>query len=389
MYRGLTILVTLAVAASACAGAGGGADREAAGRPVGLGQATASPREKVPSALDDPRAPGLPRPLVNVDRLISGGPPPDGIPAIDRPRFVRAGQAGWLADREPVLAFNLGSERRAYPVQILVWHEVVNDTVGGVPVAVTYCPLCNSALAFDRRAAGRVLDFGVSGLLYNSDLVMFDRQTQSLWPQIEGRAVAGTLTGTRLRGYPVAMVPWKEWRAANPNGWVLSRDTGHEREYGSNPYVSYDEPTEAPFLFDGEPDRRLPPKTHVVGLRSGDEATAITLDRLVDARVLEIELAGRPVVVFARPGLASALDAWEVADGRELGATGAFDPSVNGRRLHFRADGQHVTDRETGSRWNLFGEAVSGPMKGARLTRSPTWTRSGSPGWRSPPTRRS
>lgn len=359
----LPALALAVLAVSACAG-DGPTQRDTSGEPVALGQATPSPRE-VPSALDDPYADGLPGPLIEADRLISGGPPPDGIPAVDRPRFVRAGQVDWLADREPVLAFALGSQRRAYPVQILIWHEIVNDT----PVAVTYCPLCNSALAFDRRVAGRVLDFGVSGLLYNSDLVMFDRQTQSLWPQIEGRAVAGTLTGAKLRQYPVAMVPWGQWRAANPNGWVLSRDTGHERDYGRNPYVGYDDPAAIPFLFDRVPDPRLPPKTRVVGLRSGDEAAAVIVDRLVDSRVLEVDLAGRPVVVWARPGLASALDSAEIARGRTVGATGAFEPTVNGRRLHFHADGEHVTDRETGSRWNLLGHAVSGPLKGERLTR--------------------
>jgi len=136
-----------------------------------------------------------------------------------------------------VLSLTLGTETRAYPVQVLIWHEIVNDTVAGTPVAVTYCPLCNSALAFDRRVAGRVVSFGTSGRLYQSDLVMYDRQTESLWPQLELRAVAGMLTGTTLRPYPVSTVAWADWRRANPDGWVLSRETGHARDYGRNPYV--------------------------------------------------------------------------------------------------------------------------------------------------------
>jgi Protein of unknown function (DUF3179) len=220
---------------------------------VELPQVPVSPREDVPAALTDPNADGLPAPLVDTGRLLSGGPPPDGIPAIDRPRFLRAADVDFLDPVEPVLVLELGGEERAYPVQILIWHEIVNDTVGGIPVAVTYCPLCNSALAFDRRAAGRVLDFGTSGMLYNSDLVMYDRQTRSLWPQIQGRAVAGVLTGTTLTPYVVSTVSWGEWRAAHPGDWVLSRDTGHRRDYGRNPYTGYDQPDGSPFAFDGNP----------------------------------------------------------------------------------------------------------------------------------------
>jgi hypothetical protein len=359
-------VVALVLMAASCSGGAGGSG-EQAGVSVALGQVASSPREKVASALDDPTAPGLPRPLVDMRRVVSGGPPPDGIPAIDEPRFTRAAAVDWLDGREPVLALTVDGESRAYPVQILIWHEIVNDTVGGVPVAVTYCPLCNSALAFDRRAAGRVLDFGTSGKLYNSDLVMYDRQTRSLWPQIEGRAVAGVLTGTELRRYPVLTVRWDAWRAANPAGWVLNRDTGHAREYGRNPYVGYDEPADKPFLFDQKADPRLPPKTRVVGLGKGTDAVAVTLDRLLPDGVVELQVAGRTVVVWARPGLASALDRSDIPAGKSVGATAAFTPAVDGRSLRFRRAGDHFTDHETGSRWNLLGEAVAGTLTGRRL----------------------
>src|SRR5262249_1671449 len=153
----------------------------------------------------------------------------DGIPAIDQPRFLRAAQVSFLSANEPVLALQIGGDARAYPVQILIWHEIVNDTVDGVPVAVTYCPLCNSAIAYGRRAAGRVPSFGTSGMLYNSNLVMYDRQTQSLWVQFTGQAVAGVLTGHQLQPYPMQTVSWADWRAGHPDGWVLSRDTGYTR----------------------------------------------------------------------------------------------------------------------------------------------------------------
>ena len=329
--------------------------------------ATGSSVEDVPSALDDPADPELPAPLVDVDRLISGGPPPDGIPSIDRPVFTTADEVDFLTRDEPVLAVEVGGVARAYPVQVVIWHEIVNDTVGGTPVAVTYCPLCNSAVAFDRRAADRVLTFGVSGRLYNSDLVMFDRQTESLWPQLEGRAVAGVLTGTELARVTVQTVPWGEWRRAHPRGQVLTRDTGYDRDYGRNPYVGYDEPGTDPFLLDVSADDRLPAKTRVVGLGDGPDAVAVPAEGLQADGVRELMVGGEAVVLFGRPGLTSALDAGQVADGRDVGATGAFAPTTDGRSLTFRRTAAGFVDRQTGSTWSILGAAESGPLTGTRL----------------------
>src|SRR5258708_25094900 len=178
-----------------------------------------------------------------------GGPPPDGIPPIDHPRFRRTARVNFLSANEPVLALQIGADARASRVQILIGHEIVNDTVGRVPVAVTSCPLCNSAIAYDRRAAGRVLSFGTSGLLYDSNLVMYDRQTQSLWVQFTGQAVAGVLIGHQLHPYPMQTVSWGAWRAGHPYGWVLSRDTGYTRPYGSQPHPRYHNIKSPPFLF--------------------------------------------------------------------------------------------------------------------------------------------
>src|SRR5262245_11535582 len=174
--------------------------------------------------------------LVPLDEIISGGPPPDGIPAIDRPAFVKPAEAAaWLVPKEPVLALEVKGDSRAYPLQILMWHEIVNDVVGGVPVTVTFCPLCNSGIVFERVVDGITLDFGTSGKLYKSDLVMYDRQTHSLWPQMEGRAIVGARAGTRLTLVPANTLSFEEWRAMYPNGKVLSRDTGHHRAYGPTP----------------------------------------------------------------------------------------------------------------------------------------------------------
>ncbi|MEX2393677.1 MAG: DUF3179 domain-containing (seleno)protein, partial [Actinomycetota bacterium] len=183
------------------------------------------------------------RSLVPLDEIVSGGPPPDGIPPIDRPKFVTVSQADdWLADTEPVILLDHRGDVRAYPLQILTWHEIVNDVVGGDPLTVTFCPLCNSAIAFEReRATTRdarrlvgdertVLDFGTSGRLYRSNLVMYDRQTKSLWIQFTGKAVAGPFMGAELEKLPVQIVAWSEFARAHPDGRVLSRDTGNQRD---------------------------------------------------------------------------------------------------------------------------------------------------------------
>jgi hypothetical protein len=327
-----------------------------------------SPPEPGPSALDDPAGPGLPRPLVNPDDLRSGGPPPDGIPALDHPRFEPAAQVTWLQDHEPVLAFELGGVARAYPVQVLTWHEIVNDTVAGVPIAISYCPLCNSAIAFDRRLGTRVLDFGTSGRLYRSDLVMYDRQTDSLWVQFLGQAVAGRLTGAALVEYPVSTVSWADWRQTHPDGSVLSRDTGFDRPYGQNPYPGYDDIHTSPFLLDRRADPRLAAKARVLGINRGGVAVAVTFARLHRDHVRELNVAG-PVLVWLTGGTTSGLDADTVAGGRKVGATGAFDPILGGRHLHFAAiRGGRFQDHETHSTWNALGRAVAGPLTGQALT---------------------
>ncbi|HBY59063.1 MAG TPA: hypothetical protein DEH78_04535, partial [Solibacterales bacterium] len=177
---------------------------------------------------------------IQLSELLRGGPPKDGIPSIDKPRFVPAVTVDWLAPKELVIAFNSAGPPRAYPLQILMWHELVNDTAGEQPILVSYCPLCNSALVFDRRVSGATLEFGVSGMLRNSDMVMYDRQTDSLWQQITGEAIVGHHTGGTLRILPSQMIPFDQFQQSYPNGLVLSRDTGFQRDYGRNPYTGYE-----------------------------------------------------------------------------------------------------------------------------------------------------
>ncbi len=368
--RARSLLILIALVFGAC-GVADSPEASAPADPRGVDQVTAGPPEDVPSALDNPHDESFPEPLIDPLDLRSGGPPPDGIPSIDEPKFEAARSVDWLEDSEPVLALSVGDDHRAYPIQIMTWHEIVNDTVGGIPLAVTYCPLCNSAIAFDRRTDERVLDFGTSGMLYRSALVMYDRQTESLWTHFTGEAVIGFLAGTSVDSHPVAMVAWSDFLDAHPEGLVLSRDTGFDRSYGRNPYPGYDDVNTSPFLFDGEDDGRFPAKTRVVGVERGDDSVAVLTKRLMDERVVEIELDDTPLTVWLKPGTASALDDSTVAGGRDVGATGVFEAVVNDRQLHFKPAGDFFADRETGTHWDILGRARSGPLEGATLTPVP------------------
>ncbi|MCI0393891.1 MAG: DUF3179 domain-containing protein [Chloroflexi bacterium] len=309
------------------------------------------------------------RHTIRYEEILSGGPPRDGIPSIDDPQFISPAAAGeWLAGNEPVVALEIDGDVRAYPLQILTWHEIVNDVVGGVPVIVTFCPLCNSAVAFDRRLEGEAYEFGTSGLLRHSDLIMYDRTTESLWQQFTGEAIAGDLAGKRLTFLPSSLVSFADFKAAYPQGVVLSRETGYDRDYGRNPYAGYDNIDSTPFLFLGVPDDRLPPMARVVTVSFEDVDVAYPLDILAEAGVINDTVAGRELVVFHTAGTSSALDASEIAAGADVGATGVFDPNLDGQTLIFKKVGEAIVDEQTNSTWNILGQAIDGPLEGRALT---------------------
>ena len=304
---------------------------------------------------------------VPYDEIFSGGPGKDGIPAIDNPTFVSVGEADeWLADVEPVQIVAIGGEAKAYPLQILMWHEIVNDEVGDKPVSITFCPLCNTAITFDRELpGGTILDFGATGNLRHSDLVMYDRQTESWWQQITGEAIVGELTGTKLEVIASPLTSFSEFKKAHPEGSVLSRETGYSRPYGTNPYTRYD--TSRPFLFAGPEDGRLNPTERVATVSAGDESVAFPFSVLEDNPVVSYTLNNADIVVFYQKGTASALDSSRIADGRDVGSTGVFLAAANGRQLTFRRDGGGFVDNETGSTWNILGKAIDGELKGTSL----------------------
>jgi hypothetical protein len=305
---------------------------------------------------------------VELAEIEAGGPPKDGIPAIDRPRFVGTPAArAWLKAKEPVIVLRLGKDARAYPLQILMYHEIVNDTVSGVPVAVTFCPLCNASIVFERRVAVRVLDFGTTGRLRFSDLVMYDRQTESWWQQFTGRGIVGQYAGTDLKKVASEIVAFEDFVAAHPTGLVLSRETGFPRPYGRNPYAGYDRIDQSPFLFTGKKDDRLPPMERVLSVSAGGKHRLYPLTLLERHPVANRELSGLPYVMFSRGGMASPLDSDRIEAGRPIPAATAFERRLDGRVLKFDVREGKYLDAETGSEWNILGEAIAGPLRGKRL----------------------
>jgi hypothetical protein len=311
MFLAATAILVAALAVAGC----GSSDEGSSRGKSGLGKASPPPSDAAQWETD------FTRQLVPLEEFQSGGPPKDGIPAIDKPRYTRAENVDFLEDREPVIELSVGGESRAYPLQILTWHEIVNASLGDIPVAVTFCPLCNTAIAFDRRIRGRVLDFGTTGKLRDSDLVMYDRQTESLWQQFGGEALVGALAGTKLRQLPARIVSWRDFRRANPSALVLNRDTGFVRDYGTNPYAGYDDIASPPiFSARNADDDRLPPKERVVYVEVGEEALAIPFPAISQKKTITVQTDVGELAVRWRPGVASALDAYAIAEGRDVGA---------------------------------------------------------------------
>jgi len=261
--------------------------------------------------------------LVPAEQIHPGGPPRDGIPSIDRPRFVAAAQADYLADSDRVLGLAQGGQAKAYPVAIMNWHEVVNDQTGKVAIAVTYCPLCGTGVAFMPETRGRTLSFGVSGLLYNSDVLLYDRETESLWSQLLMQAVAGPLKGESLTAVPLVHTSWRAWRTEHPDTLVLSTETGFVRDYGRDPYTGYADRSDIYFPVNAE-SRRYHPKERVLGVEIDGHFKAYPFAELARTREQRINdsFGGRLLTIRFDPdaGSARAFD----QDGRELATVTGF-----------------------------------------------------------------
>ena len=307
---------------------------------------------------------------VPVDDIISGGMGKDEIVPIDTPYFHTVEEASvWLDARSPVIALTIDEITRAYPLEILLRHEVVNDRINDTYFAVTFCPLCNSAIVYNRQIDGQVLRLGVTGNLYNSGFLMWDNQTESWWQQFTGQAIVGEMTGEKLPMIPAQVVGFRTFAERFPNAQVLAGDESRPRiNYGNNPYIGYDS-SSAPLLNDGSIDNRLPPTERVLAAEVSGMPIAYAFDYLQREQVINDAVGNTPIVVFWQPGATSALDAPRVAESRDVGQAALYGRTVNGRQLSFRpgADG-HFVDDQTGSTWNILGEAISGELEGLQLT---------------------
>jgi hypothetical protein len=261
--------------------------------------------------------------LVDRHAIEFGGQPRDGIPALDAPYFVEAQAAQHVLADDPVLGIAAFGASKTYPIKILAWHEIVNDTIGGIPIVVSYCPLCASGVAFVAEANGAPLTFGVSGLLYNSNLLLYDRETESLWSQLSWRAISGPMAGTRLRPVPVTHTRWEDWRREHPGGAVLSDETGFYRPYDVDPYEGYEQSQALLFSVSPTSDRYRN-KERVLGININGQAKAYPLTELRAAGVelLLDRFAGRDILIHFDPFAGSARA--YAANGVELPTTLAY-----------------------------------------------------------------
>ncbi len=291
--------------------------------------------------------------------LVSGGPPKDGIPAINSPVFVPASQAeanGWLSDGSIVDAIVSQTGPRAYPRSVTVWHEIVNDTIDGSPASLTFCPLTGSSVIFRGKSPdGSPLTFGTTGRLYNSNLVMYDRQTNSMYPQILGMGISGPQKGVELEQMPVTTTTWARWKVQHPDSQVLSRETGYSRDYNLYPYGDYDSNNSVFFPVAYE-SSRFGPKKVVIGTRIGKDSLAVLKDEFRSKVVVNLSLGDVPVVAFYD----SSNDFVRI-----------YSRRVNGSTYTFVLDGAQIKDDNTGTAWDASGRAVSGPFAGTSLEQIP------------------
>jgi uncharacterized protein DUF3179 len=307
-----------------------------------------------------------------IEDVISGGPSKDGIPAIDNPNMESVDEASqWLTERSPMVVVEIDGDARAYPQSILMWHEIINDEVGGIPVAITFCPLCNSSVVFDRRVGDETLVFGVSGVLFNSNMVMFDRLTDSWWQQLTGEGIVGDYNETLLDFVPSQVIGFAQFAERYPDGLVMSLETGFSRSYGVNPYVGVDD-NNSPVtsLFRDETDPRLPSRSRVLAVELDGTFMAYPFDALTAEFVINDTIVDTPVVALWQPGVASALDRSQIDASRDIGTTALYERTLeDGTVLTFAWDDETQTmiDEQTNSTWNLFGEAVDGELAGTDL----------------------
>ena len=291
------------------------------------------------------------------DEVFDGGPGKDGIPALEDPEFISAGSANYLSDDDLVIGFVVEGEARAYPHDILDWHEIINDQVGNVNIAVTYCPLTGTGIGWNREIDGKVTTFGVSGLLYNSNLIPYDRETNSNWSQIRLDCVNGKLKGREVETLPMVETTWLTWKKMYPDTRVLSENTGYNRNYGSYPYGSYRTSNDYLIFPVANKDDRIPNKERVLGIVLSNVVRVYRFSDFEESvTVFQDKLDGQSIVIAGNRG-----DSFMLAYENDPG---------DGTTLSFRAVHDQypvVMSDDEGNMWDVNGRAIAGPRKGARL----------------------
>jgi len=292
--------------------------------------------------------------LIPLDKIKSGGPPKDGIPSIDNPKFSKVKDSQFMSDSDTVIGLEINGESKAYPIFILVWHEIVNDNVGGIPVSVTYCPLCYTNQVFERIINDQEVEFGTSGKLYNSNLLMYDRLTESYWSQALGMAVKGELSGYQLNLIPFDVITWGDWKSLHPETLVLTTDTGHIRSYATDPYGSYY--SEPRIMFPVEhSDDRLHPKEIIIGFSQDDVYKAYKQNDIESNIIINDFIGETPIMLVSLFSENSR----------------AFERTMDDQILDFVYTDGKIFDTQTNSEWNYDGLSISGEYEENQLKRMP------------------
>jgi len=305
---------------------------------------------------------------VALDEIYSAGPPRDGIKSIDDPKFISIQLAETILDaREPVVVVSINGTAKAYPLRILLYHEIINDELNGEAIFVTHCPLCNTAIVFSRNVAGQVLEFGTTGRVRDSNLIMYDRETETWWQQFTGDAIVGKYAGTLLQNIPSQIVSFAEFSQTYTQGLVLSQKTGFRRYYGKTPFPGYDDPNGDPFLFKGKIDPRVPPLERVLALASESSSVVYPFTYLAEHPLINTAFESTKVLIISQASMVSTVDKKILKDSKTMLTAAAFDRTLGGKELVFEFKQGRIMDKQTLSVWNIFGEAIAGKLKGKKL----------------------
>lgn len=290
--------------------------------------------------------------LIPLDKIKGGGPPKDGIPSIDDPKFAEIQDSLFVSDSDVVIGLEINGDARAYPLFIMVWHEIVNDNVGQVPVAITYCPLCYTNQVFERIVGGNEVEFGTSGKLYNNNLLMYDRLTESYWSQGLGNAVKGEMTGMQLKKIPFDVITWGDWKKLHPDTLVLTTDTGHLRSYSTDPYGDYYTDPKIIFPVDYQ-DNRVHSKEVIIGFHEDGIYKAYKQNDIEINKIINDNIGETSLMLVSQFSQNSR----------------AFDRTVDDKILEFEIVDGKIVDSKTNTEWDYDGVGVTGPLKGKQLKR--------------------